>query len=68
MPELTGVELAIRIREHCPDCQVLLFSGQAATVDLLAKAREDGHDFVLLSKPIHPGDLLSAIRSFNVSS
>lgn len=60
MPMLSGVELAIQLRALCPTCKVLLFSGQAGT-DLLDLAREQGHDFELLSKPIHPTDLLKKI-------
>jgi FixJ family two-component response regulator len=36
---MTGIELAIYFRKAQPECKVLLFSGQAATVDLLEKAR-----------------------------
>jgi DNA-binding NtrC family response regulator len=61
MPELSGIELALRFKEECPSCKVLLFSGQAATANLLQKARDQGHDFTLLSKPIHPTDLLREI-------
>jgi CheY-like chemotaxis protein len=61
MPELSGVELAIRIKALCPECKVLLFSGQAGTADLLRAAREQGHDFHLLSKPMHPTELLSQV-------
>jgi DNA-binding NtrC family response regulator len=63
MPELSGIDLAIKLRSICPGCKVLLFSGQAATADLLTSARERGHDFTLLSKPIHPTDLLAAIEN-----
>jgi CheY-like chemotaxis protein len=63
MPELSGIELAIALRKLCPRCKVLLFSGQAATANLLQAARANGHDFELLSKPIHPTDLLKKIRS-----
>lgn len=62
MPGLSGVELAIRMREICPTCKVLLFSGQAETANLLQAARAQGHDFQLISKPIHPADLLSKIE------
>ena len=62
MPELSGIDLAIQLRAKAPACKVLLFSGQAATADLLASAREGGHDFALLAKPVHPTDLLNAIR------
>jgi CheY-like chemotaxis protein len=60
-PGMDGTELAIETVKSCPDCKVLLFSGSAATVDLLAKAHEEGHDFVLMTKPVHPSDLLKRI-------
>ena len=63
MPGMTGVELAIHFRKAQPECRVLLFSGQAATVDLLKPARDQGYDFDILAKPIHPADLLAKIRN-----
>jgi DNA-binding NtrC family response regulator len=63
MPQLSGIDLAIQLKEKAPACKVLLFSGQASTADLLASAHEGGHDFALLSKPVHPTDLLNAIRT-----
>jgi DNA-binding NtrC family response regulator len=62
MPALSGIELAIAVKEECPKCKVLLFSGQAATANLLEAARSKGHDFELLSKPIHPTEFLKKIR------
>lgn len=61
MPGISGVELAITITQTLPDCKILLFSGQAATVDLLEKARRDGHYYTTLSKPVHPTDMLKRI-------
>jgi CheY-like chemotaxis protein len=58
MPGMTGIELAIKVRHIFPDCKILLFSGQAATVDLLAAAKGAGHHFNVLYKPMHPKDLL----------
>lgn len=62
MPDLDGVQTAIRIRRACPDARILLFSGQAATSDILERARAEGHNFDLLPKPIHPARLIAAIR------
>src|SRR5215469_15964904 len=62
MPDMNGIEAAIRIREILPGCKILLFSGQAATADLLEKARLDGHEFEILAKPVHPQDLLAKLR------
>lgn len=63
MPGLSGIELAIFVKEHYPDCKVLLFSGMAATADLLQAARDQGYDFEVLAKPVHPSDLLSKIAA-----
>jgi CheY-like chemotaxis protein len=62
MPGLNGIETGIRIREIVPSCRIILFSGQAATVDLLEKAREQGHRFDILAKPIKPEHLIQLIR------
>ena len=63
MTDLNGIDAAIRIREMLPGCKILLFSGQAATADLLDRARNQGHEFEILAKPVHPQDLLSRLRS-----
>jgi DNA-binding response OmpR family regulator len=63
MPGMDGVKLAMLAREIVPSCHVLLFSGQAATQDLLGEARTQGHDFELLHKPIHPEQILQRIHS-----
>jgi DNA-binding NtrC family response regulator len=63
MPGLNGIETGIKIQELVPNCRVILFSGQAATVDLLEKARERGHRFDILAKPIKPEHLIRVIRS-----
>jgi CheY-like chemotaxis protein len=61
MPGITGVELAIMLTQSIPDLKVLLFSGQASTVDLLEQARRGGHHFTALTKPVHPTDMLKRI-------
>lgn len=61
LPGMSGIELAITMRRIFPDCRVLLFSGQAATTDLLLSAKHSGHEFTLLSKPVYPTDLLRRV-------
>jgi CheY-like chemotaxis protein len=61
MPGMSGVDLAIAIRQMDPDCRIMMFSGQAATVDLLAAAGEENGDFAVLQKPVHPTELLARI-------
>lgn len=63
MADLNGIETAIRIRTLLPAIKILLFSGQAATADLLERARAEGHEFEILAKPVHPQDLLNKLRS-----
>jgi CheY-like chemotaxis protein len=61
MPGMNGIELAIALVQSVPDCKILLFSGQASTVDLLGEAQHAGYNFTLILKPVHPTDLLSRI-------
>lgn len=63
MGGLNGIDAAIKIREILPSIKILLFSGQAATADLLEKARAQGYEFEILAKPVHPQDLLAKLRS-----
>ena len=62
MPKMSGIDLAIKIREEFPKIPVLLFSGQAATSELMRKAAADGYQFELLPKPIHPMELIAKLR------
>jgi CheY-like chemotaxis protein len=61
MPGISGIDLAIQVRAQYPNCKILLFSGQAATLDLLEHARAQGYDFRLLQKPVHPAEFLLEI-------
>lgn len=62
MAGVNGIDAAIEIRRMLPEIKVLLFSGQAATADLLEKARARGYDFEILAKPVHPQDLLARMQ------
>src|SRR6266852_3704711 len=62
MPDMNGIDAAIHIRQFLPECKILLFSGQAATADLLERARAQGHEFEILAKPVHPQDLLAKLK------
>ncbi len=66
MAGLNGIETAILMRSLLPQIKVLLFSGQAASADLLAQARISGYEFELLAKPVHPKDLLNSLRSSGI--
>ncbi|MGH9572129.1 MAG: response regulator [Candidatus Acidiferrales bacterium] len=62
LPGVNGIEVGMQISALFPKCRVILFSGQAATLDLLKDARRRGHDFEILAKPIKPAALLDVIR------
>jgi CheY-like chemotaxis protein len=62
MPHLDGVEAAIAIQKFLPETRIVLFSGQAATVEILARARTRGYHFELLAKPLHPTQLIKHLR------
>jgi DNA-binding response OmpR family regulator len=63
MPGMSGVDMAVQIRGRWPGCGILLFSGQAGTVDILEAAHRQGYDFDFLTKPVHPKDLLAKLKS-----
>jgi CheY-like chemotaxis protein len=62
MPRMNGIEAAKRIRAFLPETRIILFSGYAETTELLAVARQQGHYFEVLAKPIHPEVLLRLLR------
>jgi CheY-like chemotaxis protein len=62
MQDMDSIQAAIRIRDFLPSCKILLFSGQAATADLLENARTQGHDLDILAKPVHPSELLAKLK------
>ena len=63
MPVMSGIDLAIQVLKHCPNCKVLLFSGQPDITGLLTTSRANGHNFEVLPKPTHPAELLTKIQS-----
>ncbi len=64
---ISGIDVAIHVARHQPACRVILFSGQAATADLLERAEADGYRFEILAKPIHPKVLLDYLARFKSS-
>ena len=62
MPEMSGVEMAVQLKQRFPGCEILLFSGDAKSSGVLEAAHRKGYEFELLEKPIHPRDLLAKIE------
>jgi CheY-like chemotaxis protein len=63
MPDMNGVELAIAVRKMSPSTKILLFSGQAGISEFLLSGQQQGYEFQLLAKPIHPIQLIKAIKA-----
>ncbi len=62
MPGISGIEMAIRVKEVLDATKVVLLSGQASTAQLIQQAANAGHHFELLAKPIHPEELVSKLK------
>lgn len=62
MPGTNGIQLAKAVSAHCPNTRIVLISGNAATPNLLDHAFGDGSPFELLSKPIHPTQLIHILK------
>jgi len=66
MPGVTGIELALALETITPETKILLFSVHAASLDHLAEAREMGPDFAILTKPVHPADMIRRVSEYLV--
>ena len=68
MPGMNGVDLAVAVRKMYPETSILLFSGQAGTIDLLENARQSGYSFEVLEKPMHPVRLIEHLKRMRQKS
>ena len=68
MPGTNGIEVCQEIHAKFPNCHIFLFSGQAATNELVREAHARGVTWELLAKPIEPEDLLAKLASLPENS
>jgi DNA-binding NtrC family response regulator len=61
LPNMNGIDLAIALKTSDPNCRILLFSGYPDADDLLNAAKQAGHVFEVIAKPVHPTVLLNAV-------
>ena len=66
MDGVTGIDAAIEVRRILPNCNVLLVSGNNRAADLLKAAHEQGHDFEILAKPVHPSVIIDRLKALSV--
>ncbi len=64
MPEVDGIALAMKVQRLCPECRVILMSGNA----MYAGRELPGLGFPLLHKPVHPEQLLALLTPPKVST
>lgn len=63
LPDVDGVETAVKLCKRLPRCKILLISGDSGTSEILERASKKGIDFPILAKPIPTDELLSTIRA-----
>jgi DNA-binding response OmpR family regulator len=63
MQAMSGIELAEALHRELPACRVLLFSGLAEGAAMVEKANQAGARFAFLAKPVHPTELVAALRA-----
>ena len=66
--QMSGVELAIELTKVLPGCKVLLMSGNAATTEFLKTAKEKGHSFEVVAKPVHPMVIIERLKTLSSRS
>jgi DNA-binding NtrC family response regulator len=60
---MNGVDLAIWLAEHFPDCKVLLVSGNAGAVPMVEDSIRRGHAHTILTKPFDPQKILDFLAT-----
>lgn len=68
LPDASGIEIAVALRQQLPACRVLLMSGQATTADLLDDSQAQGDRFEVLPKPLSPERLLARIEALRAAA
>lgn len=63
MPDLNGIEAAMRVCENLGSCRVLVISAMAAVPEVRQRLQDREQRFEVLVKPIHPAELLRRIRA-----
>jgi DNA-binding response OmpR family regulator len=56
-----SIELALSMKRMIPHCSILIFAGQASRPDLLKAAELAGRELTVLTKPLHPNELVARV-------
>jgi DNA-binding NtrC family response regulator len=60
---MSGVDLAIWLAEHCPECKVLLMSGNADAFPIVEESIRGGHAHTILAKPFQPQSIFDFLAT-----
>jgi DNA-binding NtrC family response regulator len=63
MGPVSGIELALHVREHHPDCRVLLISGIATPSAHMPGLGVQGAKLQFMSKPVDPARILEFVAA-----
>jgi DNA-binding NtrC family response regulator len=61
LPQMNGIQFGMVLKANYPACHILLVSGHPGTAELLEIARQQGHNFEILAKPLHPALILDIV-------
>jgi CheY-like chemotaxis protein len=61
LPRMNGIQFGTVLKSNYPACHILLMSGHPGTGELLEMARQQGHNFEILAKPLHPALILDIV-------
>jgi CheY-like chemotaxis protein len=61
LPQMNGIQFGTVLKANYPACHILLVSGHPGTGELLELARQQGHNFEILAKPLHPALILDIV-------
>lgn len=61
LPDVDGINVALRVRHEVPHCRVVLLSGEISSTELLEQAGAKGYHFEVLAKPTEPQHLLAVL-------
>ena len=67
LPDVDGIQVALRIKREVPYCRVVLLSGEITSAELLERATAQGHRFEVLAKPTEPQELLRVLAGARAS-
>lgn len=59
LPGIGGIEAARLIRARCPECQIILITGNTLNAELLEITRNG--ELEVLTKPFHPEELIEKL-------